>query len=162
MKDYEVLDGMIEKHTEHLKTAYDKGYEQGYEDGIGDKNTDVKSEISDSYNNGMHDAWECIKKLLECKTSELNTLFDTYNIGTVLANFTAQEVMAKIDRNEDNQEICKTCKHDGFICDECENNSMYEPMPNKKYCTESQILEDEYCKYPNLECSECPVKKGKK
>ena len=177
MKDYSILDGMIEKHTEHLKTAYDKGYKQGCEDGF-IKGTSALKEIQDcnkvttiaeQYFRGLNDAWECIKKLYEVEwNKEYREMgFDAGDIDAwwfeyILYHYSAPEAIAKIKEYKDKQKICKTCKHDGFICDECENNSMYEPMPIKrKYCMESQILEDEYCKYPNLKCSDCPVKKGK-
>lgn len=61
MRDYSVLNGMIENQKSELRTAYDKGYNQGVKD------TDFQLAISkrqdEAYKQGLHDAWECIKKI---------------------------------------------------------------------------------------------------
>lgn len=61
MRDYSVLNWMIENQKSELRTAYDKGYNQGVRD------TDFQLAISkrqdEAYKQGLHDAWECMKKI---------------------------------------------------------------------------------------------------
>ena len=75
MRDYSVLNGMIENQKSELRTAYDKGYNQGVKD------TDFQLAISkrqdEAYKQGLHDAWECCKRFWQ---SDENTCRDIFNI----------------------------------------------------------------------------------
>lgn len=62
MKDYSVLNGMIENQKSELRTAYDKGYNQGVKDFDLILATSKKEE--EGYNRGLEDAWECCKRFL--------------------------------------------------------------------------------------------------
>ena len=75
MRDYSVLNGMIENQKSELRTAYDKGYNQGVKD------TDFQLAISkrqdEAYKHGLHDSWECCKRFWQ---SDENTCRDIFNI----------------------------------------------------------------------------------
>ena len=75
MKDYSVLNGMIENQKSELRTAYDKGYNQGVRD------TGFQLAISkrqdEAYKQGLHDAWECCIRFWQ---SDENTCRDIFNI----------------------------------------------------------------------------------
>lgn len=74
MKDYSVLNGMIENQKSELRTAYDKGYDQGYVEGqkhdlehtenIVRSHEKCKSVLEAEYERGLNDAWMCAKKII--------------------------------------------------------------------------------------------------
>lgn len=73
MRDYSVLNGMIENQKSELRTAYDKGYNQGIRD------TDFQLAISkrqdEAYKQGLHDAWQCCKSFSESDSGKCNTIW---------------------------------------------------------------------------------------
>lgn len=73
MKDYSVLNGMIENQKSELRTAYDKGYNQGVEDFDLILATSKKEE--EGYKRGLEDAWECCKRFSESDSGKCNTIW---------------------------------------------------------------------------------------
>lgn len=63
MKDYSVLNGMIENQKSELRTAYDKGYNQGVKDFDLILATSKKEE--EGYNRGVNDLWESVCKFMD-------------------------------------------------------------------------------------------------
>ena len=62
MKDYSVLNGMIENQKSELHTAYDKGYNQCVKDFDLILATSKKEE--EGYNRGLESAWSCAKRIM--------------------------------------------------------------------------------------------------
>lgn len=75
MRDYSVLNGMIENQKSELRTAYDKGYNQGVRDFDLILATSKKEE--EGYNRGLESAWACCKRFWQ---SDENTCRDIFNI----------------------------------------------------------------------------------
>lgn len=73
MKDYSVLNGMIENQKSELRTAYDKGYNQGVKDFDLILATSKKEE--EGYNRGLEDAWACCKRFLNSDDKVCDKIF---------------------------------------------------------------------------------------
>lgn len=73
MKDYSVLNGMIENQKSELRTAYDKGYNQGVKDFDLILATSKKEE--EGYKRGMEDAWACCKRFLNSDDKVCDKIF---------------------------------------------------------------------------------------
>lgn len=90
------------KNSRILGAAYDKGYEDG--------NTEA-------YQQGLNDAWECVKKLFLTPSeydgalggTEIKSIFGT-NMYNILKCATPSDVIAKIKEYEDEQK-CKNCRY---------------------------------------------------
>ena len=63
MRDYSVLNGMIENQKSELRTAYDKGYNQSVKDFDLILATSKKEE--EGYNRGVNDLWESVCKFMD-------------------------------------------------------------------------------------------------
>lgn len=142
MKDYSVLNGMIENQKSELRTAYDKGYNQGVKD------TDFQLAISkrqdEAYKQGLHDAWECVKRFLNTDGNICDKIFGffTWKDFTQLSPYEAIEKFKEYDEKQEHiVRCCKNCKHsengtvgNGKRCADCHydrvsrGNTLFEPM----------------------------------
>ena len=132
------------------KLMYKTGYDDGLTEGI--KNT---------YNKGLNDVWEYIKKLGKLTIGELYEIFgDEYdNIYAITDDYDASEFIDVIKRYEEKQK-CKECKWDEFRdaqspvgtpCDSCFEGKNFSP----KVARCCSILDD-ICPY-DIKCEECEV-----
>lgn len=157
MKDYTVLEELKISAASKIEIAFERGYEQGFNDCHSEL---TEEEAKDHYNEGYNDgyekglqhgqelrakevecaeacgmkrAWEAARKIVLTKEnggiplSDLNEIFGAVN---VLKEFSASEVIEKIDAWEKKQEqeqeqskkCCKDCNHycgddNKFKCD---------------------------------------------
>ena len=63
MKDYSVLNGMIENQKSELRTAYDKGYNQCVKDF--NLILEARKKEEEGYNRGVNDLWESVCKFMD-------------------------------------------------------------------------------------------------
>ena len=73
MRDYSVLNGMIENQKSELRTAYDKGYNQGVKDI--DFQLAISKRQDEAYKQGLHDAWACCKRFLNSDDKVCDKIF---------------------------------------------------------------------------------------
>lgn len=94
------------------KRARKEGYAEGLKRGedIEQANAaETKKEVARlNYEQGLNDAWECARKISQeepfgLTTGELEQIFDTHSIATVIERNTASEAIAKIKEYEENQ-----------------------------------------------------------
>lgn len=94
------------------KRARKEGYAEGLKRGedIEQANAaETKKEVARlNYEQGLNDAWECARKIIQeepfgLTTGELEQIFDTHSIATVIERNTASEAIAKIKEYEENQ-----------------------------------------------------------
>jgi len=88
-----------------IDSIYDKAYENGYQQGyINGKNEAYKSPVpvQDAYNNGLHDAWECMRKIESLPNSTYINIFGNRPLAQVIEIFSASEAIAKIKEYEMN------------------------------------------------------------
>ena len=142
MKDYSVLNGMIENQKSELRTAYDKGYNQGVKDFDLILATSKKEE--EGYNRGVNDLWESV-----CKFMDADIVSDKEIWGCTswekFAQLSPSEVIARLKEYDEKQNCiercCKNCKHseNGMVgnskrCEVCyydevlKANKLFEPM----------------------------------
>ncbi len=107
--------------------GYDVGYKKGYEDG---RHITEKFGISrEPHDKGMNDAWELYKKLYsEISATALEEMFGGIaNIEQLIKLYPPQVISKRIESYENkHKKTCKKCRHDGFVCDECDGFSKYE------------------------------------
>lgn len=94
----------------NLSRIADNIYQQGYEAGkAATPFTDTEEAEKKAYNRGLNDAWECAGKLVHPRLGgyteeQKQRIFGTYvSSDSILHNFTAPEVIAKIKAYEDKQ-----------------------------------------------------------
>jgi len=86
-----------------IETAYDKGYKSGINDGNINDGT-FAAKFKEAYDNGLNDAWECARKILDAVVP-----YDYWDIGSgnhissVIRHYSADEAMQKIKEYEDRQ-----------------------------------------------------------
>lgn len=95
-KDYSVIDGICRNFEYEAKTIFNKGYNQGVED--------TKYEKEKAYEQGLNDAWMCVRKLMRgLNYDERNEIFGCTDQATLIGLYSASEVIAKIKAWEDKQ-----------------------------------------------------------
>lgn len=113
MRDYSVLNGMIENQKSELRTAYDKGYNQGIRD------TDFQLAISkrqdEAYKQGLHDAWECMKKI--CRIIPIDDFAKVFgdervkNLCDIITYISPLEAIEKVkEYDEKHFDVPDNCK----------------------------------------------------
>lgn len=120
MRDYSVLNGMIENQKSELRTAYDKGYNQGVKD------TDFQLAISkrqdEAYKQGLHDAWECMKKI--CRIIPVDDFAKVFgdervkNLCDIIMYISPAEAIEKVkEYDEKHFDVPDNCKIEvGDVC----------------------------------------------
>ena len=122
MKDKQIKEvmGSIENRIRHI---YNCGYQQGYEDGKKDQKELNDSISNDAYNRGyedgkgklvewllhdqevaeleqyeqgLEDAWQCVRKIGRLDVNEQKAIFGTYTTRQIAIEFTVKEAMKKI------------------------------------------------------------------
>ena len=117
------------KHIlEEVDEIFKKAYEIGYKDGhylAEDRERDLR----ESHDKGMDDAWKLYKKLYsEIPSTALEEMFGgVANIEQIIKLYPPRVINYRIESYENkHKKTCEKCKHDGFVCDECDGFSKYE------------------------------------
>ena len=97
-------EGLAREAVTNIRNAYDRGYKQGYKDGKADV-------VTTSYEKGLNDAWECLKKIVfeKCDDgltfTEIIKIFDGKCLTSEILNgYSPSEAIAKIKEYEKKQE----------------------------------------------------------
>ena len=93
------------------RVAYRTGYERCQKDNSINENTLINHiNYESGYNQGVDDAWECVKKLFMTPThggmgyNELNRLFGSAQLGEIATQNSIQQIMQKVSAwNEENK-----------------------------------------------------------
>lgn len=128
-------EGLCKEVSTCVRNAYDRGYKQGYKDGYeeghhyGEIDGVMNVQIDEvSYQRGLEDAWECVKKITYEKTEggfdfrELKEIFDgRILLSEILVNYSATKAMKKIREYEEKQKVDEIrvgdeVDHDGLKC----------------------------------------------
>lgn len=109
MKEYEQrATKMIMSTVEGVKAQIRKAYNKGYEDRKAEESESaraiVNTEQQKSYEDGLNDAWECVKKIYSMNNDDKEKLFDYRNTFNIVEQYTVSEVLAKIKAYEDKQD----------------------------------------------------------
>ena len=110
MKDYSVLNGIIESQKIALRTAYDKGYNQAVTDShdyVIQHNKEVKS-----YERGLETAWRCAKRIMSMTLSDQEKIFNMQDERVIMDAHSAEEAIDILKRYDEDEKRCKTCIHD--------------------------------------------------
>jgi hypothetical protein len=80
-------------------------YKEGYKQGLEQAEMDTKTRIEGAYAKGLEDAWECIQKIcmeepFGLTTEQLDKIFNSRDISSVVTENTVQEAMQKIKEYE--------------------------------------------------------------
>lgn len=96
MKDYRQIEGMIKQMDECLHHAYDRGYKQGAE----------KDTAFEGYKQGLLEAWECAKKILNMDEPTIDDVFGEKVMlyKQIFEKYSASEVIYKIKKYEAEKE----------------------------------------------------------
>lgn len=108
-------EGLCKEVATCVRNAYDRGYKQGYKDGYeeghhyGEIDGVMNVQTDEvSYQRGLEDAWECVKKITYEKTEggfdfrELKEIFDgRILLSEILVNYSATKAMKKIREYEE-------------------------------------------------------------
>ena len=111
MKDYKnPIYATMKMARANLSRIADNIYQQGYEAGkAATPFTDTEEAEKKAYERGLNEAWEAARKLVHPRLGgyteeQKQRIFGTYvSSGSILHNFTAPEVIAKIKACEDKQ-----------------------------------------------------------
>jgi hypothetical protein len=122
-----VHDFAVQIYKEGFEEGHDEGYTKGY--AHGKKLAENKS--LGRYRKGLEDAWECIQKIcmeepFGLTTEELDKIFNSRDISSVVTENTVQGAMQKIKEYEERQ------KQDERKVD-CEVTACYNCV-NHNYC----------------------------
>lgn len=98
MKNYIVLDGMIDNQKNVLYAAFDKGYKQGVQDG--------KEEVWNArYLKGLNDAWDAAREICTNWVLSDKALSDIFGEGKtiddIMRDYSASEAIARIKEYEE-------------------------------------------------------------
>lgn len=88
--------------------CYKEGFDDGYKEGChcGEVDGVMNIQVDEvSYQRGLDDTWECVKKLYTMYTKGDITKIFNASFGSILKNYSAQECMAKIKEYEENQTV---------------------------------------------------------
>lgn len=99
MKDYSVLNGMIENQKSELRTAYDKGYNQGVKDYDLIFATSKKEE--EGYNRGLESAWSCAKRIMSMPLSDQEKIFNMQDERAIMDAHSAEEAIDILKRYDE-------------------------------------------------------------
>ena len=99
MKDYSVLNGMIENQKSELRTAYDKGYNQGVKDFDLILATSKKEE--EGYKRGLESAWECAKRIMCMPLSDQEKIFNMRGERAIMDAHSAEEAIDILKRYDE-------------------------------------------------------------
>lgn len=121
------IDELLDDVENTLDELYSIAYEKGRSDMI---NTDLTTLW---YNQGLIDAWECAKKMVNMSIDDRGNIFndDLMHLKDVFEKYPSSESIQKIKEYEKTK----------------------EKQSNPKHCS---ILND-ICAYPNDECWECSL-----
>lgn len=124
MKDYSVLNGMIENQKSELRTAYDKGYNQGVKDI--DFQLAISKRQDEAYKQGLHDAWECMKKI--CRIIPVDDFAKVFgdervkNLCDIIMYISPAEAIEKVkEYDEKHFDVPDNCKIE--VGDEVRNST---------------------------------------
>lgn len=99
MKDYSVLNGMIENQKSELRTAYDKGYNQGVKDFDLILATSKKEE--EGYKRGLETAWSCAKRIMSMPLSDQEKIFNMQDERAIMDAHSAEEAIDILKRYDE-------------------------------------------------------------
>ena len=109
MRDYSVLNGMIENQKSELRTAYDKGYNQGVKDFDLILATSKKEE--EGYNRGLESAWSCAKRIISMPLSDQEKIFNMQDERAIMDAHSAEEAIDLLKRyDEKHFDVPDNCK----------------------------------------------------
>lgn len=160
MKDYKVLDAMINNLTQHIKTAYEKGYEQGFRDGNAEcKDTErlafergynqakedftpvkisgriykaIEDVNDEEYQRGLNDAWNCARKIYAMSAKEVIEIFGGCSKWVSYSASKAMDLIKKYEEKQTQTEKnCDNCKNSNGICDPRNCLARLEKQHNK-------------------------------
>lgn len=129
-------EGLCKEVATCVRNAYDRGYKQGYKDGYeeghhyGEIDGVMNVQTDEvSYQRGLEDAWECVKKITYEKTEggfDFRELKEIFNgrilLLEILQNYSATKAIKKIRKYEESQKTDDEIKvgdevdHDGLKC----------------------------------------------
>ena len=99
MKDYSVLNGMIENQKSELRTAYDKGYNQGVKDF--DLSLAASKKEEEDYKRGLETAWECAKRIMTMPLSDQEKIFNMQDERAIMDAHSAEEAIDILKRYDE-------------------------------------------------------------
>lgn len=140
MKDKTIQDAMgsIENRVRHV-------YNQGYSDGIADGNINsglFADKVREAYNNGLDDAWECVRKMERILWSDtLKPIFGEEDYYTLVTKHDAKYCMQKLKDYE--QALIDT-------------GTIDEPKQSEKKAEEKAYKSCETCRFANLMLHQFP------
>lgn len=155
MKDYSLRDekskliqALATSLHEHITELFDNGYDQGYADAT----IDLAHEENDrAYQNGLEDAWEAARKLVDMSDKDIEKCFDVVALNTngfkgILHHISAFGVIEKIKEYEEQQNTIQvgdevyseeddlrfvvTRIYEGRYEGVCTDGAAYCPLPN--------------------------------
>lgn len=143
MIDMSVLDGLIRNTRGNLEAAMRKGYNQGYHDGQADANASKDCKEEESYQKGLDDAWDAVRKMERYLFSScLRDIFGDKDFYTVITRMSASEAIAILEdyeKKETKKRFCnfiqKPCPYE-IECDECEVQCSYD-----RACKKAEVEE---------------------
>lgn len=108
MRDYSVLNGMIENQKSELRTAYDKGYNQGVKDFDLILATSKKEE--EGYNRGLESAWACCKRFLNSDDKVCDKIFGVSGWADFLDQLPSDAIEKFKEYDEKTFDVPDNCK----------------------------------------------------
>lgn len=163
-----------EDATISYQNAYNEGHVDGYAKGLNDRKKEIEKAKregydegvtdtifnTDTYTQGLNDAWEAAKKVYELSGKELAELFPNSH-EIVFFDYEPSEVIKILKEYEkQDKHKCKECKWDEFRdaqhpvgtpCDSCFEGKNFSP----KVARCCSVLDD-ICPY-DIPCAECEV-----
>ena len=103
-----------ETSSENLSPSYKLGYRDGYNKGIADGNINdgtFAQKVKEAYENGLNDAWECVRKITEDKPmAEWVTLCDFFGVKRndffeIFKKYSVSEVIERMEKYDGKTEI---------------------------------------------------------
>lgn len=98
----------VREALDNIYKEFEKTYEEAKKEGYEEADSNQKENAIYAYERGLDDAWECARKISQeepfgLTTGELEQIFNTRSIGTVIEKNTASEAISKIKEYEEKQ-----------------------------------------------------------